>query len=524
MEDDVFDDADDTDDLDNSSEDSDLPPVPTFLSCVTPKKKNPDRDLSLTPDLHILTPDSSFTFSPIHFSPIHFSQQSRGIEPDEQQKKREARLLDKSRKCFLNMKEKKERRDTITEVTRAGGVLEISRQMDKNIEEVEEKISAGSIPEKETDQYESQHQDRKVDIPKVPGVPFFITPPIFFKNFQPFPPVPIHQSVLSRIVDDIKNFTIVHQLLFIVNGKECPSSIIIWLMENACLSEDIMIRHIASNTLAQILSISSSLSAPLCIKDFLLILTKLGANCNLSAELQNSVGICDRSPTSVELLLNSVSNFCKSILVLFKRFGSIHSDFPLIRDLVITLLNIALDPLICSDFVYDDVSICLHQVINTASVEHWPLVEQEILSQFKSISNHQNCHFITTLLSSFSPRISILQHSLARTYLTKFCPPCGELSDHQIAHNTVDHYIQAGDVVYNELLSTMKMLAIFILSMKWNGDHAKKDFVSSLKMLVNRVRDNMPGVAVERGPVKDFIIGLTMELEHSNSRETNDNV
>ena len=505
----------------SSSEDSDLPSLPTYL-CVTPKNVPGRHERDDTPPLQRqqldppLTPSSSFTISPIHF------HQQRDIKSYEQENKRENILLEKSRGRILNIKERKDRKDTISNIVKSGGILEISKQTEEHIDQVKQDITA--IPEKKTNEPDLhfQYNNREVHIPKVPGIPFFKTPPTFLKKFLPFPPV-TNPSLLSKVASEIQNFTTIHQLMFIVNGKECPKSVVVWLMENSCLSEDIVTRQIACNTVARIVSISSSLSSPLCIQDFFSILSKLGANCNLSMETQNSINDSDLSPTDLELFLNSVSNFCKSLLVLFEKFGSIHCDRSLIRDLVLTLLSLVLDPLICSDHVCNGVTVCLHLVINTATNEDWPSIEQEIVSRFKSISNHHNCQFVVTLLSSFSSRISLLQRCLARSYLTKYCPSAenevDKVSDHKVASCAVQHYILVQNIAYDELFSTMKILAIFIQPprMKWTG---KNNFVNLLSKLANCVKDRVPGVVMERGPVKDFIIGLKLDLQHNKDGET----
>lgn len=522
---------------DSSGEDSDLPPLPAYL-CITPKKECTEEKDDYTSPLPT-TPGSSLTpsltavnkSSPASnlYSVSPVRPQENVFRNDEKENRRDKQLLVLNRTRITSSKEQQRREERIIEIEKAGGILAISKQTEENISKVKEDMEAQLDAKQESDR---KLQLNEADIPKVPGVPFFTTPPKLCKSHIPFPDnISTDNPLISKITSDIQNFSSVCQLLFAVSGRECPVFVILWLMENSCLSEDVLVRQISSTTLARIASISSSLSSPISLGDVVQLLSKLGASFDkVSVAVANDLitSNSDRddrfSPQDSELLLNSVSNFCKSLFVILEHFGPDHSNPLLLKDLVLLLLNLVLDPLVCSSIVCDDVAICFHKIITNASVEDWPAIEKEVISHCSFIPHHRNHHFMVALMSSPLPRVSSLQHRLVRTFLSKVLPDVNgdELSDFTLATQVVCHYINTKDKDYSELFSSMKMVAVFMQPpyIKWNAPGCnKRDFIDLLSRLASGIKDNLPGLAVERGPVKDFVIGFKLELQNSSYGE-----
>ena len=512
---------------DSSDEDPDLPALPAYLS-ITPNKGDPDANegddvtppLSQTDSVYsipVTSPQRIFDISPITVSHAPLFQSG------ELENAVESKQLKKNLNRISKLKENQEREEKIEEIEKSGGILAISKKMEENISEVKKEMSCPDQPLENPAEVEICD----VDIPVVPGIPFFINSPEFFKSFLPFPDVDdIDQPLLNGFKSGgLRNFSCVQQLIILFNGKQCMKSVFLWLIENACLSDDITVRYVAYNALVRIASISSSLSSTISGAEIKALLSKLGASffSILDAQSKEYVPLTCKME---ELLLNSVANFCKSLSVIFEKFGSHHSDPVLVKDLVLLLCRVALDPAICSNIVCDDACVCLQHVVGNVNNDQWKLIEEQVILEFQHVAHHQNCHFLVGLMSSSNPKLASLQCCLARSFLAKLCldntmTAADSLADHDFANLVVRHYIDCEDIVYGQLLSSMKMLAIFIQPprMKWNAASHKREFISLLSLLANSIKDNLPGVVFERGPVKDFIIGLKLELEHDSRGE-----
>ncbi len=500
--------------LDSSGSDSELPALPPYL-CVTPKKENDDLDKTppLSPsggpsleDPFPPSPSSQYPHTPYAVSPI--ISRNTILQNDAMERRNDLRLLEKSRKRVSSAREQQDRDDKISEFKSSGGILARSKETEKVITKVREEMA--SQPNLEEVEQELQH----IDIPTVTGVPFFTSPPKLVKGAVSFTEEDAEtRQLLDKITTDIQS---IYQLLLALNGKQCPVSVIYWLMDNSCLSDDIVIRHVSRNALARIATVCSSLSCPLSIDNLRLVLAKLGA-------LESSDGAsCLDSVHSVEesnMLTNSVNNFCKNVSVVLVNFGLSAFDSNSLQELIFILFDLALDPLLCSDFVCSDVCSCLHQAISCVGEKDWLPISQEIILRCKNVTDHQNQQYIVTLMSSSFARISSLQRCLVRAFLDTQCTnksAISEQSDSAMAIQVVCQYIKAADISFGKLLSTMKMLAIFVQSphMKWTGK-SHEDFINLLSNLASSIKDNIPDLVLERGPVKDFVIALKFELQNN---------
>ena len=501
--------------LDSSESDSELPALPPYL-CVTPKKENDD-NMDRTPPISPYhspyhggpfppSPSSQSPHMPYSVSPI--ISRNTILQNDALERRNDSRLLEKSRKRVSSTKEQLDRDDKILQFKSSGGILAFSKETEKVITKVREEMA--SQPNLEEAEQELQH----VDIPTVPGIPFFTSPPKLVKGAVPFTNKDVEtQQLLDKITTDIQN---IYQLLLALNGKQCPVSVMYWLMDNSCLSDDIMIRHISRNALARIATMCSSLSCPLSIDSLRLVLAKLG-----SVESSDGASCLDgvRSVEESNLLTNSIKNFCKNVSVVLVNFGLSAFDSNSLQEMIFILFDLALDPLLCSDFVCSDVCSCLHETISCVGEKDWLPVSQEIILRCKNVTDHQNQQYIVTLMSSSIARISSLQRCLIRVFLDDQYSnesAISEQSDSAMAIQVVCQYIKAADISFGKLLSTMKMLAIFVQSpyMKWTGK-SREDFINLLSNLAGSIKDNIPDLVLERGPVKDFVIALKFELQNS---------
>lgn len=514
---------------DFSDDDVDLP----AYTYTTPKKEEQKAldGEDTTPPLVNNLPIPSADLSPLIISPLKF--QPTVIVNDEKENKTNKKLLMKSLNRVQKTREKISRENKIDEIEHSGGVLAMSKKADDTINQVNKDMDSPGIDPVSVMQELSHNV---VDLPCVPGVVFFTAPPCFHKGF-----ISLSSSTGNPLIDRIAgehcNFSGIHQLMFVLNKKECPHSILLWLMENACLSQDMVTRTTSLLALSHITPICSSVSSPIELNDFHLVLSKLGAAVLCTPQLPTATHHTQIPPANTdthintELLRNSVSNFSKIILTIMEFFKKDNFNPNLIKGLSVTLLRMALDPLICSNFVNDQVSLCLQTVIASADDQVWEAIQSEIMSFCSSnVTNHYNQYYVVTLLASSYPRVLSLQYDLIRLFLIDRC--CckmdddgsqDHLHDMALARDVIQYFSNEITVAFDELHSTMKMLAVLLKSskMQWNTvqNFKKKDLISMLSKLSGGIKDNMPGVVHERGPVKDFIISLKLELQSSRCGE-----
>lgn len=523
---------------DSSGDDFDLLP----LYVCTPKKTKVDRVEDTTPPMrrsndstsNLQVPSSStspFTISPLKLQPTI-------IVNDEKENKASNKLLLKTVNCVRKTRERKIRDDRINEIERSGGIMAMSIKADATTKQVNKDIESPGI---DPALVMKELNNNVVNLPPIPGVPFFVDPPSFHKGFSGIS-VATGNPLIDRVIGEHANVSGIYQLVLALNGKELPRSVLLWLIENACLSRDMVIRTTSLFALSQISPICSSVSSTIELKDFHLILSRLGAkplidDNQLSTQCvqQSPADTTDTTPVNTELLRSSVLNFSKAVLIIMEYFNRDHStDHSLIQGLSMTLLRISLDPVICSDFVSDQVSACLHTVITSADDQAWEAIQSEIMSFCKHVvCNHYNQYCVVTLLMSAYPRVSSLQCDLIRLFLTALCRDStregqelqdgGHMHDMTLAKNVLQCFINKNDIAFDELHSIMKMLAILLKSpkMQWGAVQSfkKKDLIDMLSKLSGGIKDNMPGVVIERGPVKDFIISLKLELQSSKCGE-----
>ena len=497
----------------SSDEEDDLPPLPSSLG--TPQKPMIDslQTNQASCSVSYLTAPSH-TLSPLSISPNKIVS----LKKDKEENVKQSDLLDKLHSKIARISKRQEIDDKVTDlITRKGGIMSILRQAETDV---------SSTTDNELDDSHSNNSSDNVFIPYEteinlpPGLPFFVRPPdlkaeIGFPSIEDESMSISFQTIVNGLYN-ITNFAIGRQLVFLFGSKPCPKSVILWLLDVCCLSETLDVRHIAYTTLVQLTSRCESISSPITTKDITTLLSKLGA-----VEIRTvDKTVYFPSPQNRDLILNSVCYVCEIVSMIFNLFPSEHCDVLLVKELTLLLLRIALDPVVCWSKRCFDVVQCLKSVTDVISIEDWTALQDEIIVEYVHIvDNYQNRMHLVEMLSTSSPRLNTLQHRMAKQFLMNITNTL-ELNstiNAEFAICVVSHYLQkkTDNINYIELHCCMKMLSIVLKSpeMCWINADRKNAFVLHLSHLVTKIKDNIPGLALQRGPVKDFMIWMKLELQ-----------
>ena len=342
-------------------------------------------------------------------------------------------------------------------------------------------------------------------------------------------------------------------------NRPCPQAVWQWLFQIMCRSSDDMLSNGAFRSLTALLQIAlrrndrATVHTP-SLADIVDVLVCMGADQNrlfssglCTGEMEVEVDESD-DVFQPKIPTRNLSHFLKYFTTYTRMLPGCYTLEEL-ENLVILLLNVALDPQLCGQLIETNIVQCIGVALAAIPEESWMKTAKRILSRALALSDHHhNQLHIAYLISGTSEtehqrflqklfcRESIaqitglkpeVQSSRVKTEATNGDLPTTENrtatefstqlddSDCLFAQEVIVHYYRTPSEQYDYycMYSVLRMLSMFMLpaEMKWPSQEKQKVFEHLLGSLSSeKIRENLRHP--ERGPVKDLVIRMKLEV------------
>ena len=508
--------------------------------------------------------------SPASFSPI--------VSPVKQRDERTAEIMrqkndvESCRRLLLSAEGKIERIEELqalegktTDLMNQGGIMGMAERL-KRASVVEQDVEVANSPPSSPNvvpvvMKEGDNSSEPDIAVTPPGMPLFVNAPQLMENLAP--PTLIHEGSLPPLQAALfqSNPTALHEavvgewLSLLYCSKPCPVEIMDWLLEVACLSPDSTLRESAFQSfrslLPRVLQSQQRQQHPLTHQRILSVLVKLGADYEkLNSFTCFAEGLSGISqPVYPDATVTILCDCIHKITCLMVQGCTITQNLYSLNDvqeLVKLLLMVSLDPVVCSHGLNFEISTCLNSLLVSLSEDDQrPLRHKLAASAPLLFSHHHDQLHVVECFSYCFPDLRPIQRLLLRSFLqaavssgaqeqpgadevmdecpypqSSHEPPSDTaVTDSELAINVMVYYshLPLEEVNYYQLHSVGTMLSIFLLSpeMTWSDAQSKQKFLGLLSHLCSvRIKDSIS--APVRGPVKDLLIRLRMELQSQN--------
>lgn len=549
----------------NSSDEDDM------LFSVSFSKSQPGHPSATSSHSGVNPPSRSGQASPTSLSPM--------VSPVKQRDERAAEMMrqkeeaDIYRRVLCSAESKIERIEQLqalegktTDLMDQGGIIGMAKRL-KSISGVEQDVEvSSSVPSSPTvvpvAMKEGVYSDPDIAV-NPPGIPLFVHPPSLMETL-------VSPAVTGRDLPSLQ-VTLFHTnptalreavvggwLSLLYCSKPCPMEVMDWLLEVTCLSPDFTLRESAFQSfwslLPGVLQSQGKQQNPLSLERIFSVLVKLGAD---REKVESAAHLID-GPDGVSQQMypqDSVPVLCgtiRTITCLLIRACTVSMNlysFDVVQKLVWLLLKVSLDPVVCGHGLNLEISKCLNSLVLSLSEDNRQVLRHKLAGSAPLLfpHHHNQLHVAETFSYSF-PDLRPFQRLLLRSFLQAAIasgaqgvarldemmddspypqsnseadkPPSDTLiSDSDLALQVMVHYcrIPVGEIDYHQLHSIGLMLSIFLQSpeMHWSDAHTKEQFHGALSHLCSvRIKDSIS--APVRGPVKDLLIRLRMELQSQN--------
>lgn len=341
-------------------------------------------------------------------------------------------------------------------------------------------------------------------------------------------------------------------------SRPCPQAVWQWLFQIMCRSGDDVLSNGAFRNLTALLQLAlrrndrASIHTP-SLADIVDVLVCMGADQNRLFSGVPCAGEMEVDESEevfhLKIPTRNLSHFLKYLTTYTRVLPGCYTLVEL-ENLVVLLLNIALDPQLCGQPIENDIVQCIGVALATIPEESWMNAAKRILPRALALSDHHhNQLHIAYLISGTSEtehqrflqklfcRESIAQitglksveqlrmkESSVKTETTNGDLPTAENkmsttqlddSDCSFAQEVILYYYRTPSDKYDYycMYSVLRMLSMFMLpaEMKWPSQEKQKAFEQLLGSLSSdKIRDNLRHP--ERGPVKDLVIRMRLEV------------
>ena len=337
-------------------------------------------------------------------------------------------------------------------------------------------------------------------------------------------------------------------------NSPCPQPVWQWLFQMMCRSEDAVLSNGAFKSLTTLLQLALSRNDPASIHppsmaDIVEVLVCMGAD---QSRLVSSTTGAERMEVDENedvfpprVPTRSLSHLLKYLTPCIRAIPGCYTLEEL-EELVILMLNIALDPQLLGQPIENDIMQCIGIAFAVIPEENWMKAAKRLVYQILAIADHHhNQLYIAYLISGTSKteRQQFLQKLYCRESITQrlglietkqMLPvevkteetttenesvrmSASQLddSDCQFAQKVISHYNCMSSLQYDYycMYSVLTMLSRFMdpTDMKWPSQEKRKEFSRLLGCLSsNKIHDHPSHP--ERGPVKDLVIRMKLEV------------
>ena len=441
----------------------------------------------------------------------------------------------------------------------SGGILALSKKWEEQEQERREERSELATGNSPTSPHPSSSE---LPLPvKPPGRKVFTHPPSFIEELYPpgwdevedtesgtnvFSNVEKHMMTQQN-PDTLKVVICNEWIMLCYQKKTCPRSIWQWLFQIMCRSCDYWLARGAWKNLDALVKLAlnhnenTSIYTPT-LSDVEDILFDLGADkarlLETTAETEpmevDENGETDKQV--VDVLLRNLSLFL-SYLTFSIMTNNLYTVGEAVS-LTLLLVRVTLDPHLVGECIGSEILQCIAALVQSIPEEHWKEVASVLVFKIAAISaHHHDMLYLTTFFGGGSwKRVRQLQKILAKKFIelltlinndeqctemdrekSEMCAQteCEEQSkDCTFVIQVVEHFCaqKAHTIDYYKMYSVMSLLALFMhpSEMVWPSVEMRKQVATRLGLLSSKIRDhpNYP----ERGPVKDLVIRLKLEL------------
>lgn len=391
-----------------------------------------------------------------------------------------------------------------------------------------------------------------------PGCPIFVHPPELISELYP----PGYHKVEEEgpIADLEKNLMqqmnphVLHQLicerwfLLTYRAKPCPTCIWEWLFQIMCLSCDQQLAQMAFinlKTLVEWAHESSMIHVPKPCT-VVEVMVSLGADRDqLEAKTVDHVTTTeprtvdhvtttepsdDVFPSSfMEVVCSRLSNLCRYIsLVVSANPSSLPPDQ--IHHLFFMFSKVSLDcSLTKGPPVLTSIAECLSSLVSAIPELSWTDSLSVLSTQLTDLSaHHHNLLHLNKMVSPVSPRMRQLLKIVCKMSIWKLLfpgtiPSPKERVDRSFAWKIIRHYYTtpSSQFEYYSMYSVMCLFSNFMnMSVfEWPSEQMKREFKSMLSTLGSvKIKDTVDNI--ERAPVKDVFIRMSLEIATQKSRDS----
>ena len=336
----------------------------------------------------------------------------------------------------------------------------------------------------------------------------------------------------------------------------CPQPVWQWLFQMMCRSEDAVLSNGAFKSLTTLLQLALSRNDPASIHppsmaDIVEVLVCMGAD---QSRLVSSTTGAERMEVDENedvfpprVPTRSLSHLLKYLTPCIRALPGCYTLEEL-EELVILMLNVALDPQLLGQPIENDIMQCIGIALAVVPEENWMKAAKRLVCRILEIADHHhNQLYIAYLISGTSKTVrqQFLQKLYCRESITqrlglnetkqmlpvkvkteetttenesaRMSTSQLDDSDCQFAQKVICHYNRIPSLQYDYycMYSVLTMLSRFMdpTDMKWPSQEKRKEFSRLLGCLSsNKIHDHPSHP--ERGPVKDLVIRMKLEVSN----------
>ena len=379
-----------------------------------------------------------------------------------------------------------------------------------------------------------------------PGIPLFVHAPHLMMELHPPPCQQIdgespfsHLETSSLDPDVLSQLICQRWFLLCYRSKPCPVIVYKWLFQITCLSCDLHVAdraHVSLQTLVEWASDKTQVYVPT-PQTVLDILARMGADRALLEAASRGTPTGDNVMMSATSsndvfqlpppLLSNVSNLLRYVSRAISAHPSALSTSEL-HQLFCMLAYLSLDSTLNKDArCLSDTSACVSAIVSALPESDWNVSLPSLSSRLVGLSQHHHDRLqLTRLLVPNSARMKQLQIAACKesTWRTVFPDtPFKPLPDWTFMWTVVEKYYDtpASEYVYYSMYTAVCLLTqlLHLCSPHWPSGEKKRDFKSMLSKLASvKIRDSAE--SVERAPVKDILIAMSLEMASQRSKDT----